>query len=167
MPRSSQEKCRLCSKLSTEVARQRHGSDGTGCWTDEANRCHRRRSYYRSRDRYNQRRRLKYRTDSGSEAAVKILPVPETPAAVLHLYRTRVGDPLHAVGAELWMGQKKVAVIEPVHTLGMTGSQVKAYLRQVLHAFSQQQGVALEKFETQVELDPSTCPITPCPLRPY
>jgi hypothetical protein len=97
---------------------------------------------------------------------MKVVPIQAAPAAVLHLYRPRVGDPLHAVGAELWVGQKKVAMIEPVHTLGMTGSQVKAYLCQILQAFSQQQGVDLEKFETQVELNPSTCPITPCPLRP-
>ena len=70
--------------------------------------------------------------------------VPEIAAAVLHLYRPRVGDPLHAVGAELWVGQKKVAAIEPVHTLGMSGSQVKTYLKQILQSFSQELGVELE-----------------------
>jgi len=100
------------------------------------------------------------------EQAILELPVSTTPAAVLHLYRERVGDPLHAVGAELWVGSQKVAAIAPVHTLGMTGGQVKAYLRQVLEAFSQHQGVELERFEAQVELDPSACPIVPCPLRP-
>lgn len=165
MPSHSSEKCRLCSKRSVEQALVLHGPEGTGCW--EGPPCHKLRTYYRNRDRYNKQRRLKYREANGSETIVKTLLAPEVPAAVLHLYRTRVGDPLHAAGAELWVGQKKVAVVEPVHTLGMTGSQVKAYLRQVLHAFSQQQGVALEKFETQVELDPGTCPIAPCPLRPY
>lgn len=159
------ERCRLCSKLAIAQAQARHGAEGTGCWDDSH--CHQRRSYYRNRNRHNKQRRLKYREANGSETAVKVLLAPEIPAAVLHLYRTRIGNPLHAVGAELWVGEKKAVVIEPVHTLGMTGSQVKGYLHQVLQAFSQQQGVTLEKFETQVELDPGTCPITPCPLRPY
>lgn len=159
------ERCRLCSKLTAAQAQARHGVEGTGCWDD--NRCHQRRSYYRNRDRYNKQRRTKYRGAEGDEMTVKVVPIQAVSAAVLHLYRSRIGDPLHAVGAELWVGEKKVAVVEPVHTLGMTGSQVKGYLRQVLHAFSQQQRVVLEKFETQVELDPGICPITPCPLRPY
>jgi len=162
MARAQSEKCRRCAKLSAAEARQRYD-----CWSDEANRCHRRRSYYRSRDLYNKTRRQKYRVEKGTDGlVVDVLPAPQTPAAVLHLYRERVGDPLHAVGAELWVGSQKVAAIAPVHTLGMSGSQVKAYLRQVLQAFSQHQGVELERFEAQVELDPSACPIVPCPLRP-
>lgn len=161
MARPQSEKCRRCAKLPASEARQRYD-----CWSDEKNRCHRRRTYYRSRDRYNKTRRQKYRASKGDEISVEVVSPPTTLAAVLHLYRERVGDPLHAVGAELWVGQQKVAEIEPVHTLGMTGSQVKAYLRQVLGVFSQHQGVALERFEAQVELDPSTCPISPCPLRP-
>lgn len=159
------ERCRLCSKLAIAQAKAQHGAEGTGCWDDRH--CHQRRSNKRHRDRYNRQRRHKYRDAKGGEMTVKPIPIQVVPAAVLHLYRTRIGDPLHAVGAELWVGEKKIAVVEPVHTLGLTKSQVKGYLRQVLHAFSQQQGVVLEKFEAQVELDPGTCPITPCPLRPY
>lgn len=161
MARAESEKCRRCAKLTAAEARQRHD-----CWSDEANRCHRQRSYYRSRDLYNKTRRLKYRAGKGDEVSVVAISPPAAPAAVLHLYRARVGDPLHAVSAELWVGSKKVAEIEPVHTFGMTGSQVKTYLRQVLQAFSQQQGLELKKFETQKELNPGTCPIHPCPLRP-
>ena len=165
MPARGSEKCRQCSKLSVEQALQKHGSQGTGCWEGEP--CHKRRTYYRNRDRYNQQRRRKYRAaQDNNESAVEVPSVPQVPAAILHLYRPRVGDPLHAVGAELWVGQKKVAAIEPVHTLGMSGSQVKTYLKQILQSFSQEQGVELEKFAAQVELDPAACPIYPCPLRP-
>jgi len=164
MPRSSQEKCRLCSKLSAEVARQRHGPEGTGCWTDEANRCHRRRSYYRSRDHYNKSRRLKRQSPEDLPLEVPITPAP---AAVLHLYRERVDAPLHAIGAELWMGQEKVAAIEPVHCLGLTSRQVATYLQEVLQVFSHKYEVSLAKFSAQVELHPSRCPISPCPLHYY
>ncbi|PSP36558.1 MAG: hypothetical protein BRC57_01220, partial [Cyanobacteria bacterium QS_8_48_54] len=85
----------------------------------------------------------KYRAaKDDNESVIKVPSVPEIPAAVLHLYRPRVGDPLHAVGAELWVEQKKVAAIEPVHTLGMSGSQVKTYLKQILQSFSQELGVS-------------------------
>jgi len=127
MPRHTQEKCRLCSKLSAEVAQQRNGPEGTGCW-DEAH-CHQRRSYYRSRDRYNKARRLKRQSPENTPLQV---PIPPAPAAVLHLYRERVDAPLHAIGAEPWLGQEKVAAIEPVHCLGLTSRQVTAYLQEVL-----------------------------------
>ncbi len=159
MPRSSQEKCRLCSKLSAEVARQRHGSEGTGCWDDAL--CHQRRSYYRSRELYNKSRRLKRQS---SESTPLQVPIPPVPAAVLHLYRERVDAPLHAIGAELWLGQEKKAAIEPVHCLGLTSRQVATYLQEVLQVFSHKYDVAIAKFAAQVELDPSRCLIEPCPL---
>lgn len=161
MPRPVKEKCRLCSKLPSAEVLLKHGPEGDNCWNPTV--CHRRRNYYRHRDRVNPQRR---RERQAGEQAILNLSAPAIPAAVLHLYRERVGDPLHAVGAELWVGQQKVAAISPVHTLGMTGSQVKAYLRRALEALSQHQGVALERFEAQVERDPSACPIVPCPLRP-
>lgn len=161
MPRPTKEKCRLCSKLPAAQAQAKHGSREDNCWNAQV--CHRRRNYYRHRDTVNPQRR---RSRQAQQQALLDVPALEVPAAVLHLYRTRVGDPLHAVGAELWVGGRKVAVIEPVHTLGMAGSQVKAYLREVLQAFSQHQGGKLEKFDAQVELDPGTCRIKPCPLQP-
>ena len=44
MARPDQEKCRLCSKLDSQEAQQRHGSNGDGCWNPSY--CHNRRSYY-------------------------------------------------------------------------------------------------------------------------
>jgi len=159
MPTRSSEKCRQCSKLSLEQALQKHGLEGTNCWEGEP--CHKRRTYYRHRDRYNKTRRLKRQS---SENAPLQVPITPAPAAVLYLYRERVDAPLHAIGAELWLGQEKVAAIEPVHCLGLTSRQVAAYLQEVLQVFSHKYEVSISKFAAQVELDPSRCPILPCPL---
>ncbi len=159
MPTRSSEKCRQCSKLSLEQALQKHGLEGTNCWEREP--CHKRRTYYRHRDRYNKARRLKRQSPENIPLEVPMTPAP---AAVLHLYRERVDAPLHAISAELWMGQEKIAAIEPVHCLGLTSRQVAAYLQQVLQVFSHKYEVSISKFAAQVELDPSRCPISPCPL---
>jgi hypothetical protein len=170
MPKSQSEKCRLCAKLSATEAIAKHGPSGTGCW--DGDKCHKRRTYYRNRDRYNQSKRQQYRhlaeTPSiAVPAQEKILTLspPVAAAAVLLLYRARVDDPLHAIGAELWLGQNKIAMIEPVHTLGLAPAQVKAFLKEILAAFSQQVGGNdVTQFEMQKELSPDCCPIRPCPL---
>ncbi len=162
MARSSSEKCRLCSKLSITQAQERHEPKGTGCWDDAH--CHQRRSYYRSRDRYNRQRRLQYKATVGDISQTEVVLSPAAPAALLYLYRERVDTPLHAVGAELWLGQEKKAAIEPAHCLGLTSRQVAAYLQEVLQVFSHKYEVSISKFAAQVELDPSRCPISPCPL---
>lgn len=161
MSRPQKEKCRLCSKLSAADAQQRHGPKGTGCW--DATHCHQRRSYYRYRDHYNSNRRQSRRAQ---EDNVEVVSVPAVPAAVLYLYRQRVDAPIHAVGAELWLGQEKKAAIAPVHCFGLTAGQIATYLQQVLQVFSQKygEGKRLDKFATHVELDPQTCLIRPCPL---
>ena len=46
------------------------------------------------------------------------VPVPEVPAATLHLYRERKDAPLHAIAAELWVGGEKKAIAEAVHCFG-------------------------------------------------
>jgi transposase len=66
MPSRGSDKCRQCSKLSLEQALQKHGAEGDGCWSGEP--CHKRRTYYRHRDRYNRDRRLKYMGDKHSSA---------------------------------------------------------------------------------------------------
>ncbi len=106
MSRPSQEKCRLCSKLSSQDAQLRHGPKGSSCW--DATHCHQRRSYYRYRSSYNSNRRQSRRAQ---EDNIEVVPVPAVPAAVLYLYRQRVDAPIHAVGAELWLGQEKKAAI--------------------------------------------------------
>jgi hypothetical protein len=167
MPKAVSEKCRLCSKLAITQVLERHGSSGTGCWVGEP--CHKRRSYYRNRDRYNASKRQQYRgvavsaeVDDGKGTVLTVVPTV-VPAAVLYLYRARVDDPLHAIGAELWLGQVKVAEIEPVHTMGLMPVQVKGFLKEILTAFSGQVP-GVNQFEVQKELSPDCCPIRPCPL---
>ena len=169
MPKSTSEKCRLCSKLSAAEAITRHGPSGTDCWVGEP--CHKRRSYYRNRDRHNTNKREQYRgvaveaeVDDGKETVLTVIPTM-APAAVLHLYRARVDEPLHAIGAELWLGQRKVAEIAPVHTMGLMPAQIKGFLKEILTAFSRQvPGGSVTQFEVQKELSPDCCPIRPCPL---
>jgi hypothetical protein len=168
MPKPLSEKCRLCAKLTAAEAIAKHGPTGTNCW--DGDKCHKRRTYYRNRDRYNTTKRTQYRgieaagVDNTGQTAVLAVAPPIVTAAVLHLYRERVDDPLHAIGAELWLGQDKVAEIEPVHTMGLLPAQVKAFLKEVLAAFSRQVGSNITQFEVQTERSPQACPIRPCPL---
>jgi hypothetical protein len=176
MARADSEKCRIRSKLSTQEAQDRHGETGDSrwdgkaerCWEDQ--RCHNRRSYYRHRGARNHNRKQKRRGEqviagTGSTAILDI-PVPAVPAAVIHWYRETKDAPLHAIGAELWMGNDRVAKIEPVHCLGLTELQVKTLLLRILDGFSQHVGMKVERFRSSVELHPQNCPIRLCPLSP-
>jgi hypothetical protein len=170
MSRPDQERCRLCSKLDSTTAKLKHGPDGTGCWDDQH--CHNRRSYYRHRGAKNYRRKQRYRqltNAEGSEPTTLVtldIPVPAAPAAVMFWYRETKQSPLHALGAELWLGNDRVAKLEPVHCLGLTEVQIKTLLVRILEGFSQHCGQKLERFRSSVELHPFNCPIRPCPLHP-
>ena len=96
--------------------------------------------------------------------AILDIPVPAVLAAVIHWYRETKDASLHALGAELWMGNNRVAKIEPVHCLGLTELQVKTLLLRILDGFSQHIGMKVERFRSSVELHPHNCPIRPCPL---
>ena len=157
MPKSSSEKCRLCAKLSTEDAIALHGPSGTNCWVGEP--CHKRRTYYRNRDRYNSDKRRAYRQSTGQEPTVLTIAPPTVVTAELQLYRARVDAPLHAIGTELRQGDLVVAKIEPVHAQGLSAAQAKGFLREVLSAFSVQADQSLGKFDVQQERSPGLCPI--------
>ena len=177
MSRPDSEKCRLCAKLSVEAAQQKHGADGDGCW--DAKYCHNRRSYYRHRGVRNyqrQQRRQRAQSSQSDQAELnsdaplqlKVLnvPAPAAPAAVVYWYRETKDAPLHALSAELWMGNHRVAKIEPIHCLGLSESQIRALLTHFLSEFSQHCSVKVERFRSAVELHPLNCPIRPCPLHP-
>ena len=157
MPKTASEKCRLCAKLSTEDAIALHGPSGTNCWVGEP--CHKRRSYYRNRDRYNSDKRRAYRQSTGQEPTILTCVLPAVVSAELHLYRARMDAPLHAIGAELRKGDVIVAKIELVHAQGLSAAQVKGFLKEVLSAFSEQAGESLGKFDVQQERSPGLCPI--------
>jgi hypothetical protein len=159
MPRKASPKCRQCAKLPASEAIALHGETGDGCWDSRT--CPKRRYYYNNRELLNRKRR------QGSAADPIVLLPPSVPIGVLHLYRHRADAPLHAVGAELWVGQECKARVEPVHCLGLTPTQIQTYLlSDVLGKLSEIAGEPLGKFAAQVEIDPCQCPIDPCPLRP-
>jgi hypothetical protein len=124
MPKGMVQKCRSCAKLSANEAIALHGAEGTGCWVQSI--CPKRRYYYRNRDLLNKKRR-----QGSANDPIELLP-PTAPAAILHLYRERVDAPLHAVSAELWVGQKRQQEIAAMHCLGLTPGQIATHLQAVL-----------------------------------
>jgi hypothetical protein len=168
MSKAASERCRLCAKLEISSVMLKHGPEGTGCWEGEP--CHKRRTYYRNRDRYNAKKRQQYRQQTGKEPVTLRIALPETTWAEVYLYRARKDAPLHAIGAELrqsrWdeseqrMEERVIAQIEPIHTKGLKPAEVTGFMQDVLQGFSGQlEGVTLDKFEVQKELSPDLCPI--------
>jgi hypothetical protein len=152
MPKPPNPKCELCAGLPVAQARVIHGADGDGCW--DAKYCYNRRSFYRHR--------------LASTAALEIVqvPPPESLFAVLFLYKEPGDKPLHALGAELWKGQKPICRLEPIHCFGLTAGKIRAYSDQVLKAFSEQYGTVLHQYKEMFEISPSHCPVQgDCPLR--
>jgi hypothetical protein len=146
-----------------EQALQKHGNEGDGCWSGEP--CHKRRTYYKNRERYNRSRRLKYQGDKESSAQLEGISIPTIPAVIVHFYRQRKDEPLHALGIELWVGQQKKDTIQPIHTLGWSEGNVKSYIREMIAQFSQKYGLQISGVAATVERDPSLCPLVPCPLK--
>jgi hypothetical protein len=153
MPKPLDPKCQLCALLPTAKAKVLHGSEGDGCWNPRI--CHNRRSFYRRRTK----------SDSAEIDALAIVP-PATYFAVLYLYKEPGDKPLHALGAELWLGQKPICRLEPIHCFGLTASKIKTYTEQVLQAFSKKYNVNLYQYKEMFEISPSQCPVRPCPLHP-
>jgi hypothetical protein len=160
MARAQNKKCQQCAKLSVGQAKTLHGPSGDGCW--EGQRCHDRRSRYRNRDSVNVKRKEKRLTENG--VTTLDLPPPEACYAVAFFYRSRIDQPLHAIGAELWSGNRQIAMLSPVHCLGIPPEGIRKWLIQILKAFSNFTKEPVKKFRSAVELHPQTCPIRPCPL---
>ena len=163
MSAHSRDKCRQCSKLTLEQALQKHGSLEDGCW--EGDPCHKRRTYYRHRDRYNRSRRLKYKGEQQSAAQLEGISLPTIPAVVIHFYRQRKDTELHALGAELWVGQQKRESLPPVHTLGWTEGDVKTYIRVLVKEYARKYELQITGIAATVELDPALCPLAACPIK--
>ncbi len=164
MGRPIQKKCLHCSSLSIEEAKALHGIDGDGCW--QPKHCHRRRSHYRHRQDTNaKRRRLRRQTHSLGETLELNPPhLIQPPAALLVFYRQGANSPIHAVAAEIWQGEIKIAAVKPVHCMGLRGNEVTAYLQDVLVMLRNQFGI--HRFEDVIkELSVDQCPIHPCPMK--
>jgi hypothetical protein len=71
------------------------------------------------------------------------------------------------MSAELWLGQKPVCRLEPIHCFGLTAGKIRAYTDQVLQAFAKQYSVSLyQYYKDRFEISSSYCPVRPCPLHP-
>jgi hypothetical protein len=102
---------------------------------------------------------------SSAVVEVDLLPSPHTSSAVLVMYQATADAPLHAIGAEVWLGNEKKAIIKPVHCLGMRSPQIKEYIAQrMLPILHQHFGIMAFEREYKV-LHPNQCPLEPCPLK--
>lgn len=159
--RTLPEKCRKCAMLSAEQAQTLHGAEGDGCWNPSV--CYSRRSYARNRDRINQTRSRKRKEGELEQIPVEFEPLSQTLFGVLVVYRKAgVDTPVHAIAAEIWQGQEKVAIVPPVHCIGMVPSQVHQYVGKMLSLLEERYGI--RKFASQTRLDPELCAVRPCPL---
>lgn len=168
MPRRINPQCLHCIQLSVEEARHLHGAQGDGCW--EESRCHRRRSHYRNRRDNNAYRRSTYRQSAQENQSGQ---VPETisiaitlkPVAYLYLYRQKRQDaPLHAISVSVWEGEQHLLDVTPIHCAGMRNQKIQEYLMDVLKTLRERYGIT--KFEPEIRLEPTECPIKSCPLKP-
>jgi hypothetical protein len=168
MARPVQQKCLDCSRLTQPEAIALHqpGTE-TGCWT--ARTCPRRRSHYRHRLENNAKQRGGYRTLKTAGQAVEAMPrifvpVQAPPVAMLYLFREDRQDAhLHAIAVAIWQGNRKLALVEPVHCMGMTNRQVNEYLRNVLAVVGEKYGIT--EFEPPIRMEPMECPLNDCPLK--
>jgi hypothetical protein len=169
MPRRINPQCLHCAKLSVEEARQLHGAQGDGCW--EESRCHRRRSHYRNRRDNNASRRSTYRqsveeNQSGQAPETISIAIALKPVAYLYLYRQKRQDaPLHALSVSVWEGEQHLLDVTPIHCAGMKNQKIQEYLMDVLKTLRERYGIS--KFEPEIRLEPTECPLKSCPLKPH
>jgi hypothetical protein len=87
------------------------------------------------------------------------------PVAYLYLYRQKRQDaPLHAISVSVWQGNQRLLEVTPVHCAGMRNQQIQRYLMDVLATLRDRYDIT--KFEPEIRLEPSECPIEACPLKP-
>ncbi|MEB3213036.1 MAG: hypothetical protein VKL39_16910 [Leptolyngbyaceae bacterium] len=174
MGRPVAKKCKHCSTLSIEEAKELHGPSGDNCWNPAT--CHRRRSHYRHREDVNRTRRRVRRhakkaelSQEGNESGYRDITLDITVdtqpyAAVLVLYRQTKQSPVHAIAAEVWQGAQRVGGIAPVHCMGMRGNHVTQHIQTMLSAINSEFGVT--RFEDVIkEKKVEECPIRDCPVR--
>ncbi len=157
--RSIPLKCKKCAALSAAQAQELHGVEGDGCWNPKV--CHSRRSYARHHDRIKQQRNRQ------RQETVLELPPDDTAAfqdlqyAVLVVYREAGTESIvHAISAQVWQGQKRIAIVQPIHCVGLMPSQIHQYVKKLLALL--ESNFEIRKFAALERLDPYLCPIRPC-----
>lgn len=165
MPKTKQipAKCRKCAMLTADKAKGIHGTDGDNCWNPQV--CYSRRSHARHRDRRNQTRNMKRAGTLVEEISIDIEEFSQIYFATLIVYRLPgEATPVHAIGAEIWQGQKLQAKITPIHCTGIVRSQILTYVKKMLEILGSNYGI--RKFASLERLDPYRCSIRPCPHHP-
>ena len=151
--RAIPDKCLKCAMFSAQKAQEIHGADGDGCWNPAV--CYSRRSHARHRDR-----RLAVRSQKRHQELEHLAVETEATTAqffaVLLVYRKPGADtPIHAIGAQIWQGQRQSGEVKTIRCGGMTPSQVHAYIRKMLSVLEENYGV--KKFASLERLDPQLC----------
>ena len=169
MARRVTKKCVECAGLGAKAAQQLHGKKGDGCWHDK--RCPSKRSYYRNRQRLNEKRRLQYQqhvvgtaSEEGTAETVS-LPVAETsvPYANLYIWREKRKDaPIHAIAMSVFQNNSKVLEVAPIHCAGYRKRQLEKYVQKdVMSYLNARFGITF--FADEIRLEPIECPIESCP----
>ena len=167
MARHIDPKCLECIDYSRSEAKRIHGPHGDDCWQD--NTCDSKRSHYRNRKKNNAIRRGERADQKVEQTEIKTteifsIPVQAPPVALLYLYREKRQDShLHALAVSVWQGSEKLAEIEAIHCMGMTNTQVRNYLNEVLKVLRDRFGIT--EFEPAIRMEPSECEIAECPLK--
>lgn len=167
MARPVNRKCLECASLSIEAARQRP------CWTDEREVCHKRRSHYLKRGDRNTERRLGYRSKRNAIQPQPFNLTLSTTAGVILVIYSEQPDrfksnetPVHALGAELWVGTELREQMVPELCYGKRGDEVAQLPPRILKEFSDRfsqtynQGKPFQRFAAKVHRHISICPIT-------
>ena len=169
MPKKVAHNCSQCSKLSNTEAQTKP------CWDGSI--CPNRRYYHRHKQRISQERKVARSSHFEADGVrsellrqrshtITIDPPTGITASII-FYRERRDAPVHAIAAEVWQGGKgKVLSVQPLHCMGLSPSQVVGLMTDILKSCSTELGVELTKFAHRIELHPSQCPISPCPLCP-
>jgi hypothetical protein len=106
-------------------------------------------------------------TDQRNQLRTIAIDPPVGITASIIFYRERRDAPVHAIAAEVWQGGKgKILSVQPMHCMGLSPGQVVELMTNILRSCSSDLGVELTKFAHRIELHPSQCPISPCPLCP-
>jgi hypothetical protein len=164
MARPVNRNCIECARLSITEARQRP------CWTDERERCHKRRSHYLKRGDRNTSRRVKYRSSRAPQESFS-LPTMPTASVILVIYSEQPDHfksnetPVHALGAELWVGREFKEQMIPEFCYGKRGDEVAVLPSLILEEFSKRfaelynQGKRFQRFAAKVHRHIEDCPV--------
>lgn len=158
-------KCIECARLPIEEARQRP------CWTDERQLCHKRRSHYLRRGDRNTSRRVQYRSSRLVQEDFALSTMP-TASVILVIYSEQPHHfkseetPVHAIGAELWVGRELKEQMIPEFCYGKRGDEVALLLPLILEEFSKRfageynQGKRFQRFAAKVHRHIQDCPVS-------